>query len=194
MNAQRWRHSPGLTQVILEKTIIKLGSLLALGFGEASVFKATVPAFEMLFENRLWNNLSMPAWFTCLSCSRKCEVTLSWWFGEWVTSTRLVLGWLECHQCDQLLECFGCSGIKACWHVHPGVHKEKTSTVEKIGAKKGGIAVLWKRNGNGICQVRDSRILGAIHRTPVLAAYRGRISWVQKLWEFWAGLCTVMFI
>ena len=40
MNAQRWRHSPGLTQVILEKTIIKLGSLLALGFGEASVFKA----------------------------------------------------------------------------------------------------------------------------------------------------------
>ena len=36
MNA-RWRHSPRLTQVILEKTIIKLGSLLALGFGEASV-------------------------------------------------------------------------------------------------------------------------------------------------------------
>jgi len=141
--------------VILEKTIIKLGSLLALGFGEAG---SHIIAHNMRGVDSACVNAMVEG--TRVECI--------------IGATRI----RDFSIATEVLQANVMTFVNRIAEIVHGVANEFHGAVNKNSGDT--FLVIWRRSGmqeSKVCKLADmamlafSRILGAVHRSPVLAAY-----------------------
>lgn len=158
-------HNEVLETVILDKTIIKLGTLLALGFGEAG----TNIVSQNLGSNLSGVNAMMEG--TRIDC-----ILGNAWISDFSTATEVLQGKVMTFV-NQVAEI-----------VH-GVIDEYAGAANK---NNGDTFLLIWRLGAGMdtpeaqkcadmAMCAFAKVLGAVHRSPVLASYRGHPGLQQRL-------------
>jgi len=154
--------------VVLEKTIIKLGSLLALGFGEAG---ANIIGHNMEESDSAGVNVMIPG--TRVEC-----IVGKAGIQDFSTATEVLQAKVMTFV-NQIAEIV--HGVVD--EFHGAANKNNGDTFLLIWRTSGLDEDLTKKQAD-FAMMAFAKILGAIHRSPVLASYRGHPGLQQRLGAF----------